>query len=587
MKIRNPCGKITSFSRKQTMSHQKQIATRTIDPNIQAALQDAGAPPLLAQLYAARQVQNADELGDSLAQLIPYTQLTNCTVAASRLADAIEKQEKILIIADYDADGATACSVGIKGLRSMGAVVDFFVPNRFEHGYGLTPELADIAHQKGAQLIVTVDNGISSNEGVNRARELGIETIVTDHHHAGDRVPDCIIVNPNQRGCTFPSKNLAGVGVIFYVLIALRAELRARNYFSGSLKEPKLDSLLDLVALGTVADVVPLDHNNRILVSQGLKRIRGGNMSAGVRALFRVSRRDWQKAQPFDMGFALGPRINAAGRLDDMSVGIACLLSENAEMAEQIAQQLNDLNQTRQEIEQDMLQNVLALCPDTLPENQTTLAVLHPSFHQGVVGIVASRLKDRFYRPTFVFAPSDNGEIRGSGRSIAGVHLRDVLDTVSKRCPNMISKFGGHAMAAGLTMDATRFDEFCQVFEDVVQNLVDEDILSQTYLTDGSLKNSDITIQQAEFINNQVWGQGFPAPTFSDEFRVVRQEFLGKENKHKKAWVVKDGQQFEAVFWRCEDELPEHIRLVYRPTANEWQENVSLQLYVDYWEHTH
>lgn len=566
------------------MSHHKHIATRPIDPNIQAALQNAGAPPLLAQLYAARQVQNANELSDSLSQLIHYTQLTNCTAAAARLADAIEKQEKILIIADYDADGATACSVGIKGLRSMGAVVDFFVPNRFEHGYGLTAELADIAHNLGANLIVTVDNGISSTEGVNRARELGIDTLVTDHHHAGDHVPDCIIVNPNQRGCTFPSKNLAGVGVIFYVLIALRAELRARNHFSGSLKEPKLDNLLDLVALGTVADVVPLDHNNRILVSQGLKRIRSGHMSVGVRALFQVARRDWQKAQPFDMGFALGPRINAAGRLDDMSVGIACLLSDNFETAQQIAQQLNEFNQTRQEIEQDMLQNALAKCPQTLPETQTTLAILHDDFHQGVVGIVASRLKDRFYRPTFVFAPSDAGEIRGSGRSIAGVHLRDVVDAVSKRCPNMIHKFGGHAMAAGLTMDASRFDEFCQVFENVVQNLVNEDILAQTYLTDGSLKNHNITIEQAELMNNQVWGQGFPAPTFSDEFRVLRQDFLGTEKKHKKAWVVKDGQQFEAVFWRCEDELPEHIRMVYRPTVNEWRGNVDLQLYVDYWE---
>lgn len=566
------------------MSQQKRIVTRAVDGALQAALQNAGASPLLAQLYAARHVQNTDELKHSLAQLIPYTLLYNCRIAATRLADAIEKKEKILIIADYDADGATACAVGIKGLRSMGAVVDFFVPNRFEHGYGLTPELADIAHDLGANLIVTVDNGISSIEGVERAKDLGIETIVTDHHHAGDCIPDCIVVNPNQRGCTFPSKNLAGVGVIFYVLVALRAQLRLRHYFSGSLKEPKLDGLLDLVALGTVADVVPLDHNNRILVSQGLKRIRDGHLSVGVRALFEVARRDWQKAQPFDMGFALGPRINAAGRLDDMSVGIACLLSDDFDDAYQIAKQLNELNQTRQEIEQDMLQNALAKCPDSLPENQTTLAILHDDFHQGVVGIVASRLKDKFYRPTFVFAPSDEGEIRGSGRSIEGLHLRDVLDSISKRCPNMIHKFGGHAMAAGLTMDANRFDEFCRVFEDVVCQLVDSDILSQTYLTDGNLNNADMTIEQAKLLNNQVWGQGFPVPTFNDEFRVVRQDFLGAEKKHKKAWVVKDGQQFEAVFWRCEDELPEYIRMVYRPIVNEWRGRVDLQLYVDYWE---
>ena len=567
------------------MTHAKHIAIRPINANAQAALQSAGAPPLLAQLYASRNVHSANELDDSFAQLIPYTELTNCTTAANRLADAIQNREKILIIADYDADGATACSVGIKGLSSMGARVDFFVPNRFEHGYGLTPELADIAHQQGAQLIVTVDNGISSSEGVARARELGIDTVVTDHHIAGNHVPDCIIVNPNQRGCTFPSKSLAGVGVIFYVLIALRAELRQRGFFQkSSLKEPKLDELLDLVALGTVADVVPLDHNNRILVSQGLKRIRKGRMSHGIRALFDIARRDPRKAQPFDMGFGLGPRINAAGRLDDMSLGIACLLANDLEQAHSIASNLNDLNHTRQEIEHSMLQDVLSGCPDALPDEQTTLTVFREDFHQGVVGIVASRLKDRFYRPTFVFAPSGNNEIRGSGRSISGVHLRDVLDTVSKRCPNMIVKFGGHAMAAGLTMYADRFDEFCRVFEDTVRGLVDKNILSQTYLTDGSLKTEDITLQQAQLVNSQVWGQGFPPPSFTDEFTVLRQQAMGAEKRHVKAWLQKDGREFEAMFWRCEATLPSHIRIVYRPTVNEWRGHQELQLYVDYWE---
>ena len=567
------------------MSHIKQIATRPVVAEVQAALQNAGTPPLLAQLYAARHVQSVDELGDSLSQLIPYTQLKNCEAAAQRLATAIEQRQKILIIADYDADGATACSVGIKGLRNMGAVVDFFVPNRFEHGYGLTPELADIAAQMGAQLILTVDNGISSQEGVARAKALGIDTVVTDHHTAGSSVPDCIIVNPNQRGCDFPSKSLAGVGVIFYVLMALRAQLRSRGYFQqAGLPEPNLGNLLDLVALGTVADVVPLDHNNRILVSQGLKRIRAGRMSHGIRALFEIAQRDTRKAQPFDMGFALGPRINAAGRLDDMSIGISCLLSDNLPYAQQIASELNQLNQTRQEIEQGMLQEVLALCPDVLPSSQTTLSVYHEQFHQGVVGIVASRLKDRFYRPVFVFAPSDDGELRGSGRSIAGLHLRDALDMVAKRCPDMIVKFGGHAMAAGLTLRKHRFDEFCQVFEDVVQGLVNEDILSQTYLTDGSLHGSDLTLDQADLISRQVWGQNFPPPSFSDEFDVVRQQFMGKEQKHKKAWLQKDGYEFEAMFWRCEDELPNKIRIVYRPTVNEWNGNQELQLYVDYWE---
>ncbi len=568
------------------MSHTKRIATRPINPQLQSALQAAGANPLIAQLYAARNVTDSSELNDSLKQLIPYTQLTNCTAAASRLADAIQAQQKILIIADYDADGATACSVAMKGLASMGAVVDFFVPNRFEHGYGLTPELADIAHAKGADLIVTVDNGISSAEGVARAKELGLDVIVTDHHIAGSVIPDCIIVNPNQRGCTFPSKSIAGVGVIFYVLIALRAELRARGYFSGCLNiaEPKLDELLDLVALGTVADVVALDHNNRILVSQGLKRIRAGKMSHGIRALFQTARCSAQKAQPFDFGYKIAPRINAAGRLDDMSIGIACLLSGSLNEAESMAGELNELNQTRQEIEQEMLTDILADCPSALPSEQTTLCVYRDSFHQGVVGIVASRLKEKFYRPVFVFAPDDDGNYRGSGRSISGVHLRDVLDAISKRAPDIIIKFGGHAMAAGLTLRSGSLKTFGDLFEDIVRSQVNEDTLSQTFLTDGSLKASDITLANAQLINAQIWGQGFPPPSFADTFQVIRQQSMGADKKHTKAWLAKEGQEFEAMFWRCEDILPRDIRVVYRPTVNEWRGNTELQLYVDYWE---
>lgn len=568
------------------MSHTKRIATRPINPQLQSALQAAGANPLIAQLYAARNVADSSELNDSLKQLIPYTQLTNCTAAASRLADAIQAKQKILIIADYDADGATACSVAMKGLASMGARVDFFVPNRFEHGYGLTPELADIAHAKGADLIVTVDNGISSAEGVARAKALGLDVIVTDHHIAGSVVPDCIIVNPNQRGCTFPSKSIAGVGVIFYVLIALRAELRARDYFSGCLNiaEPKLDELLDLVALGTVADVVALDHNNRILVSQGLKRIRAGKMSHGIRALFQTARCSAQKAQPFDFGYKIAPRINAAGRLDDMSIGIACLLSGSLNEAESMAGELNELNQTRQEIEQEMLSDILADCPSALPSEQTTLCVYRDSFHQGVVGIVASRLKEKFYRPVFVFAPDDDGNYRGSGRSISGVHLRDVLDAISKRAPDIIIKFGGHAMAAGLTLRSGSLKTFGDLFEDIVRSQVNEDTLSQTFLTDGSLKASDITLANAQLINAQIWGQGFPPPSFADTFQVIRQQSMGADKKHTKAWLAKEGQEFEAMFWRCEDILPRDIRVVYRPTVNEWRGNTELQLYVDYWE---
>jgi len=563
-----------------------KIQTRSINPTVFNDLLTAGTDPLIARLCAARDVQSPAELDDKLAALLPYQTLTNCEAAAGRLADAIERQEKILIVADYDADGATACSVGMSGLAAMGAKVDFLVPNRFEHGYGLTPELADIAHAKGADLIVTVDNGISSAEGVARAKELGLDVIVTDHHIAGSVVPDCIIVNPNQRGCTFPSKSIAGVGVIFYVLIALRAELRARDYFSGcrAIAEPKLDELLDLVALGTVADVVPLDHNNRILVSQGLKRIRAGKMSHGIRALFQTARCSAQKAQPFDFGYKIAPRINAAGRLDDMSIGIACLLSGSLNEAENMASELNELNQTRQEIEQEMLSDILADCPSALPREQTTLCVYRDSFHQGVVGIVASRLKEKFYRPVFVFAPDDDGNYRGSGRSISGVHLRDVLDAISKRAPEIIIKFGGHAMAAGLTLRSGSLKTFGDLFEDIVRSQVNEDTLSQTFLTDGSLKASDITLANAQIINAQIWGQGFPPPSFADTFQVLRQQSMGADKKHTKAWLAKEGQEFEAMFWRCEDTLPRDIRVVYRPTVNEWRGNTELQLYVDYWE---
>lgn len=566
-----------------------KIRTRTVNADICRTLIEAGTDPLLARLCAARDVASPAELDDKLAALIPYQTLTRCTEAASRLADAVERRENILIVADYDADGATACAVGIKGLAAMGAAVDFLVPNRFEHGYGLTPELAELAAAQNVQLLVTVDNGIASIAGVARAQELGLDVIVTDHHLPADTVPDCIIVNPNQRGCGFASKSLAGVGVIFYVLMALRAELRQRGRFrpsehplSDGINEPNLAELLDLVALGTVADVVPLDHNNRILVSQGLKRMRAGKMRPGIRALFDIARRDWRKAQPFDMGFALGPRINAAGRLDDMSVGIACLLADNEAEAQSLAAQLNDLNIERREIEQSMLQDALNTFPDSLPAGQTTLVAYRDDFHQGVVGIVASRLKDRFYRPAVVFAPADNGEVRGSGRSIPGLHLRDALDLVAKRNPGMILKFGGHAMAAGLSIREENIAVFQTAFEHIVRELIHADDLAQTYITDGSLPAADITLAQAQNLARQVWGQGFAPPSFTDEFAVVRQQPMGVN--HKKVWLRKEGCEFEAMFWRCSEEIPARIRTVYRPVANEWRNNIELQLYIDYWE---
>lgn len=560
-----------------------RIVSRPVDAGLQHALQAAGAPPLLARLFAARGASPA-ELDDSLHGLLPFAGLKNCRAAAELLADAVEDGRRIMIVADYDADGATACTVAMKGLAAMGATADFLVPNRFSDGYGLTAPLAEQAHAAGAELLLTVDNGIAAFDGIARAQELGMTVLVTDHHLPADTLPDCLIVNPNQPGCTFASKNLAGVGVIFYVLMALRAEMRARGRFSGSLNEPNLAALLDLVALGTVADVVPLDHNNRILVSQGLKRIRAGKMCRGIRALFAAARRDPAKALPFDMGFAIGPRINAAGRLDDMSLGIACLLADKDETAAELAEDLNDLNQTRQQIEKGMTDEVLAALDDILPEQRFGLCVYREDFHPGVVGIVAGRLKERFYRPALVFARADDGQLRGSGRSIPGLHLRDALDLTAKRHPGLILKFGGHAMAAGLSIREADFARFQAAFEAVLTDLLNPELLAQTYFTDGSLNAEDLTLEQAALLQNQVWGQGFAQPSFCDEFTVVRQQFMGSGGQHKKAWLQKDGRRFEAMFWRCQDELPERIRTVYRPTVNEWRGNTELQLYVDYWE---
>ena len=445
------------------------IRTRQADPEAEQALLAAGTPPLLARLFAARNVRSPAELHNHLASLLPYQSLKNIDAAAERLARAIREQERILIVADYDADGATACAVGILGLRRMGALVEFLVPDRFKHGYGLTPQLADLAAERGTQLLLTVDNGISSTAGVARAQALGMDVIITDHHLPGDTLPECIIVNPNQPGCAFASKNLAGVGVIFYVLTALRALLRTQQWFNPQrLPEPNLAELLDLVALGTVADVVTLDYNNRILVSQGLKRMQIGKTRPGIQALFQVAQRDMRQAKPFDLGFAIGPRINAAGRLENMEIGITCLLAEDPVTAAELAEQLNELNRARQEIEQNMLQEALDLADQIIVGNSLGITAFHPDWHQGVVGIVAGRLKDRFHRPTIVFAPTGNGELRGSGRSIPSLHLRDAIDLVAKRHPDLILKFGGHAMAAGLSIREQDFPRFQQAFESVL-----------------------------------------------------------------------------------------------------------------------
>ncbi|MGB2817970.1 MAG: single-stranded-DNA-specific exonuclease RecJ, partial [Burkholderiaceae bacterium] len=450
-----------------------RLLVRDADPRVAQQLVTDGVLPALARVLAGRGVQRRDELQLQIDGLVPPASLSHVDDAATLLADAIEAEARLLIVADYDCDGATACAVGLRGLRALGAEVDYLVPNRFEYGYGLTPEIVDLAAQREPDLIITVDNGIASVEGVARANELGIAVLVTDHHLPGPVLPDAAcIVNPNQPGCGFPSKNLAGVGVMFYVLLALRAELRARGRFTAA-TQPKLDTLLDLVALGTVADVVRLDRNNRILVSQGLQRIRNGRLHPGMAALFQVAGKDARTARAMDLGFAIGPRINAAGRLTDMTVGIECLTTESFERALELAQQLDQLNRERRDIESDMQIDALAALDSDRVEAASTICLFNEDWHQGVVGLVASRVKEKFHRPTIAFARANATELRGSGRSIEGVHLRDTLDLVTKQVPDMVRRFGGHAMAAGLTLQSDRYEGFVKAFEDATRGSCD------------------------------------------------------------------------------------------------------------------
>jgi len=548
-------------------------------PNFDQLLQH-GYPPLFARLYAARGIADSQQLDAALGALLPFAPMKNIVPMAQRLALAISQQQRILIVADYDADGATACALAVRGLGALGAIVDFIVPNRFEYGYGLTPEIVNLAAERKPDIILTVDNGIASVDGVARAKSLGIETLVTDHHLPGAQLPDALIVNPNQPGCPFASKNLAGVGVMFYVLMALRAEMRRQGCFARQ-AEPNLAEWLDLVALGTVADVVRLDQNNRILVANGLKRMRAGRMSPGIRALFSVAGRAHHKANAFDLGFTLGPRLNAAGRLDDMSVGIACLLSADEQQAMQLAQQLDQLNRERRHIEADMREEAMASLSDIDPEQRYSLTLFREDWHQGVVGIVASRLKDRFHRPALVFAPGDNGEARGSGRSIPGFHLRDALDLVFKRHPGLILKFGGHAMAAGLTIRQEQIPQFEQAFELVARELLDEKQLTRAVETDGELDAHEISLALAEQLNAEVWGQGFPVPCFNNRFSVVKQRRVGE--KHLKLRLASQSCEFDAMLFNRADWLPDEIDAVYQLVANEWQGRKELQIYIDHW----
>jgi single-stranded-DNA-specific exonuclease len=567
-----------------------KLVERDVPPRTAWALEQAGIAPLLARLLAARGVREATELDESLNQLLPPAELKGLLEAGRLLADAIQHGRRLVIVADYDCDGATACAVMLRGLRLLGAQpaqLGYVVPDRAVHGYGLTPAIVDLALEQQPALLVTVDNGIASLAGVAHARARGLQVLVTDHHlpalvNDAIVVPDAdAIVNPNQPGCTFASKSLAGVGVAFYVLLGLRAELRSRGALPSP--EPRLDGLLDLVALGTVADVVKLDANNRRLVAQGLKRMRAGRAQPGVMALFSAAKRDASKAQGFDLGFALGPRINAAGRLADMTLGIECLTTDDPERALDLATQLDAINRERREIETGMremaearLDSLVEALAGALPP---AVALFDADFHEGVVGIVASRIKDRVHRPTFVFARGTDGHLKGSGRSIPGFHLRDALDLVSKREPDLLAKFGGHAMAAGATLAVDDIGRFALALARVAEEWLNEQDLTRTLRHDGALPQDAATAETARLLDAQVWGQGFEAPVFCDRFEVLSQRLVGE--KHLKLRLRQGARLIDAIWFNHIDMLPERAMLAYRLSLDEWQGQQRVQYVIE------
>ncbi|BBL34654.1 single-stranded-DNA-specific exonuclease RecJ [Nitrosomonas stercoris] len=575
------------------------IAIRKYSSQAYKALIAHGLSPVLARVFAARGIEHPNQLETTFSRMASFEQLKGIQQMAALLADAIAAKKHLLIVADYDADGATACVVAVRALRQFGAIVDYLVPNRFEYGYGLTPDIVQLAasQQPAPDILITVDNGIASVEGVAEANRLGIQVFVTDHHLPGNQLPDAtVIVNPNQPGCNFPDKHIAGVGVIFYVMLALRAELRTRGVFTAATKEPNLANLLDLVALGTVADVVRLEGTNRVLVQQGLHRIRNGRCCIGIHALLKVAKRDIRRVSAYELGFVLAPRLNAAGRLDDMSLGIECLLAEDESRAASLAEELDELNRQRREIEADMRDEALNKVDgliqtleraDTSTDNEETasvysLCLYDADWHQGVIGLIASRLKDRLHRPVIIFAQGNDGEIKGSGRSIPGLHLRDALDLVAKRHPELIIKFGGHAMAAGLTINEQHFAQFRTVFEQIVQSLLTPADLVQIIETDGELAATDLTLALAQHLSDQVWGQGFPEPCFNGCFQVENQRIVG--GKHLKLKLRKAGarQLYEAIWFFHAERLPTEIDAVYRVQLNEYNGNTHVQLLLEH-----
>ncbi len=567
-----------------------KLEVRDVNPRTAFALEQAGVHPLLARLLAARGVRDATELSDELSQLLPPSSLLGAREAGERLADAIAGQERIAIVADYDCDGATACAVAVRGLRMLGARdVVYLVPDRRVHGYGLTPTIVDLALEQAPRLLVTVDNGIASIDGVAHARAHNVDVIVTDHHLPAlmnDRVclPDAnVVVDPSQPGCQFQSKNIAGVGVMFYVLLATRAVMRERGLFDAA-TQPRLDRLLDLVALGTVADVVKLDTNNRRLVAQGLRRMRQGRMQPGVAALFAAAARDASRAASFDLGFAIGPRINAAGRLADMTLGIECLITDDTGRAQELAAQLDAINRQRREVESGM-RDQAAVQVDALyteADAPAALTLFDESFHEGVVGIVAGRLKDSLHRPCFVFALAADGRLKGSGRSIVGFHLRDALDLVAKRCPGVLLRFGGHAMAAGCTLvdaEPATLASFDQALRAVAEAVLDSHALTRRLRTDGSLPANYFDAATITVLDAQVWGQAFEAPVFCDEVEVLGQKIVGE--KHLKLRVRHHGQIRDAIWFGHLDSVGSRVRMAYRVAVNEYQGVKRVQMIVE------
>ncbi|WDW90194.1 single-stranded-DNA-specific exonuclease RecJ [Salmonella enterica] len=572
------------------MKQQRQLRRREAD---ETAELPADLPPLLRRLYASRGVRSARELERSVKGMLPWQQLSGIDNAVEILYNAFREGTRIIVVGDFDADGATSTALSVLGMRALGCDnISYLVPNRFEDGYGLSPEVVDQAKARGAQLIVTVDNGISSHAGVAHAKTLGIPVIVTDHHLPGDTLPDAeAIINPNLRDCEFPSKSLAGVGVAFYLMLALRTFLRDKGWFDErNIAPPNLAELLDLVALGTVADVVPLDANNRILTWQGLSRIRAGKCRPGIKALLEISNRDPQQLAASDLGFALGPRLNAAGRLDDMSVGVALLLCDNLGEARVLASELDALNQTRKEIEQGMQAEALILCEKLERSSETLpggLAMYHPEWHQGVVGILASRIKERFHRPVIAFAPAGDGTLKGSGRSIQGLHMRDALERLDTLYPDLMIKFGGHAMAAGLSLEEHKFEQFQQRFGELVTEWLDPALLQGEVISDGPLSAAGMSMEVAQLLRDAgPWGQMFPEPLFDGRFRLLQQRLVGE--RHLKVMVepvgggpLLDGIAFNIDTTCWPDNGVREVELAYKLDINEFRGNRSLQIIID------